>query len=150
MPTVYKAKSPFGRRTYKLEDGSITVSGDIPLKGDFEASFTPTDLDPHFEKLWLRSQFFGVGIFFTSISAIGYVLETAIFGLSEMSTLCLFTLTWLLIGSLILIIGLKKYQIVRFKTKAGVPALDLFEAGPMKSEFPDFLEQVLAAIKKKE
>ena len=36
----FNAKTPFGSRAYELDDVTVKVRGDIPLKGDFEITIT--------------------------------------------------------------------------------------------------------------
>jgi hypothetical protein len=152
MSITYEAKTPFGHRLYDLDEDTVSVRGDIPLQGRFEVTIALSDLDPRFERIWIRSQFFAVGMWFFAIGLIAYLIETTMVGMDGWGTACLFTLMWAFIGAVLLGVGLKKYQIGRFKTKAGVPAIDVFEEGPMKSTFPSFLSELVNRIspKKKE
>src|ERR1041385_2017617 len=123
MPITYEAKTPFGHRIYDLEGGTVAVRGDIPLKGRFEATIALADLDPRYDRIWIRSHFLTVGMWFFAAGLLGYLIETVLVGMDGWGTTCLFTLMWAIIGAVLLCVGWKRYQIARFKTKAGVPAL---------------------------
>ena len=142
----YEAKTPFGRRKYELLESVITAKGDIPLRGDFEVTLDLRDLDARYERLWLRSQFLSVGMFFFALGMIAYLIETAFIGMDGWSAPCLFTMMWAIIGAFIFFVSLKKYQMFRFKTKSGVPVLDLLEDGPMKDSFTAFVDELVKRI----
>jgi hypothetical protein len=142
----HEAKTPFGRRAYELQESVITAKGDIPLRGNFEVTLDLPELDPRYERLWLRSQFLTVGMWFFAVGMIAYLIETAFIGMDGWSEACLFTLMWAFIGVFLMIVSLKKYQILRFKTKSGVPVLDVFEDGPMKASFTEFVDELVKRI----
>lgn len=146
MTGSFKSKTPFGSRVYELDDSTVKVRGDIPLKGDFEIKITLRDLDPQYERLWIRSHFLVVGMWFFAIGILAYVVETAFVGMDGWGSACLFTLMWAFIGVVLVLVGKKKHQIARFKTRAGVPTVDVFEDGPMKVDFQGFVDELVARI----
>ncbi|WP_410968560.1 hypothetical protein, partial [Salmonella sp. SAL4443] len=90
------------------------------------------DLSPILDRLWLRGPYLTLGVWFAALGLGAYLVETAFIGMDGVSEACLFTFMWAVVGFVLMLVGLPKHQIARFKTKTGIAALDVFESGPTK------------------
>ena len=83
--------------------------------------------------------FFAAGMF-------AFLIETSAAKMDGFGLVGLITLFWIFASAALIFVGLKKYQLARFKTKAGVGVLEIFEDGPMKASFQVFLTETIRRI----
>lgn len=145
--TTYADKSPFGKRSYRLFSDRIVVRHNNTVSVEGEAVFALRDLRPEHDTISMRSPFLMAGVW---IALIAWLVYWALLELAHQDSLGTFPGFFLMlgfVGLLMIVLGLKKQRLVRFQTRAGVPAFDIFREGPRKNEFDAFIERLESEIR---
>ncbi len=140
----YADRSLLGKRYYEMRETTLVARGSNMISKQYEAELRYADLDPVYERLWIRTPILTTGIWLCIGGAIGYVLVAQIQSLQHLVALFI---TFMVGGLLCLLLGVRRIELVRFKSKAGVGLLDVVKAGPRKSEFEEFVAALQARIK---
>jgi hypothetical protein len=141
----YSDRSLFGKRTYELCEGSIFVRGTTTHGAKFEAKFEYSSLSSNPEKVWVRSPLLWAGM--TVVCMAGLSLTgLAIFEAQDKEFLRWMAYAAVTIGLGLALVSLRPIELSRFKSHAGVPAFDVFRAGPMKDQFDSFTHEIEVQI----
>ena len=139
----YADSSLFGRRRYELRENLIVVSGTTTGGSNFEAQIEYSDLNPIPERIWVRSPMVWGGLALVSMATL-ILIAFAVFQSQDKSFFVGFAYTIALIGLILALASLKRIEIARFKSTAGVTSLDVIRAGKQKAQFDSFVEELSA------
>lgn len=144
----YTDRSLFGKRCYELRDTAIFASGTTSSGSRFEVSIDYSDLNPNPERIWLRSPLLWGGV---GVVGISIVLLTAlgVFQAQDKAFLTGYAYVMAFTGVILMLMSLRKIEMVRFKSLSGVPSLDVFKVGPMKAHFDTFIYELQSRIQKR-
>lgn len=142
----YKDRSLFGKRGYELLDAAVHVSGTTSGGSRFEAQIDYAELNPTPEKIWLRSPLMWGGIAITSMATIS-LTALGVFQSQDKEFLTGLAYAMAFIGLFVALISLKKIELARFKSRAGVASLDIFRSGPDKLQFDAFVTELKNRIR---
>ena len=149
MSIEYKDVSSFGKRSYALIGDEILVRAVTISGSEHEVRLALHQLDPNYESMRVRGPLFVPLVFVALIGITGVSILSSVSSLSHITYpyyACLF------MGAFGLIFGalsLRRTRLVRFKNLSGVPAFDVFEAGPEKTRFDSFVAGIQDKIKER-
>jgi len=144
---TYSDKSHYGTRRYRLFADHIVVSHRDAIAGESEMTLRLKDLDPDYATVAIRSRFFYAGLW---LAPIPWLIYWALLELTRLDPFGRFAGLFLglgFAGLFMVAIGLRKQRFVRFRTRAGVPALDVFREGPTRAQFDGFVAKLTSLIR---
>lgn len=144
---TYADKSPFEIRSYQLFPDRIVVRHNNTVSVEAESVFGLRDLGPEHDTIRVRSPFLTAGVWIALVAGLIYWALIELTHQDSLGTFPGFFLMLGFVGLLMIALGLKKQRLVRFKTKAGVPAFDIFQEGPRKREFDGFIVRLQTEIR---
>lgn len=143
----YRDKSLLGKRNYELLEESISTTGASTLGATFETEIPYTDFKAKPEKLKILAPTFWSGIYILS-GGTAMITAVGIFQSQDKAFLTGLASAISFVGLFIVGIAFRKIELVRFRSKAGFPLLDIIKAGPLKGEFDSFVSELSARIQK--
>jgi len=143
----YRDKSLLGKRNYELHEDCISTEGVNPLGSSFETEISYADFKAKPEKLKILAPTFWAGIYIVS-GGTAMLTLVGIFQSQDKGFLTGLSYAIIFVGLVMAGIAFRKIELVRFRSKAGFPLLDIIKAGPLKNEFDGFISELSARIQK--
>jgi len=130
---------------FELYPDSIRAAGRAAF-GHFESTITLSSLDPNFDRLWVPRRLLYSSLFVFLIGLVG--LGIVVYGVNHGSFdyLAGFFGLLVLIGFAMALFNRRKVELVRFRSVAGVPMLDVARAGKRSGEFDAFVSALVKQI----
>jgi len=137
----YSDSSSLGRRHYELREASIHVRGTQTNGDSFEVEIPYKQINPFPEKLRVYSPFFRLGLCFFVFGVLALCLMRAM-DFAGKGTFFSAALGLVVFGAVMALLGLKKIEMIRFNSTAGVPCLAVIRAGRYKSHYQSFVSEL--------
>ena len=142
----YSDASSFGRRRFELRSDSIHVSGSQFNGTTFELELPYRELSPLPEKMKVYSPILKIGFWTTLIGILGIVIAS-VGQFNDEKPLFAMAYGPACIGFIMILLSLRKLEMIRFKSVAGVPALDIIKCGKFKSDYDSFVDELQKRIR---
>ncbi|WP_269539195.1 hypothetical protein [Cerasicoccus fimbriatus] len=145
----YVSYSGFGKREYFLTGQTLTIKGEVPQKGDFEASFNLKDTSPEFDRLNIRADL--PVVYFLVVGVIGfgaYLMETKVLNLDKFDVLPILTILFTCLWIMFMVVNaLQKHKIARFKNHSGTVLFDIISSITKVDTYDEFVAKTIDVIK---
>jgi hypothetical protein len=139
---VYRAKFRFTALRFELNEDSIRAVGSRSSV-DFDTTWPLVHLQDRFERFWIHSGLFYMGVFMVMMAGFLLVLLVTIIEMQDRQGSLL--RPYLLIGTLgagglaVALLNARKIEHARFLSKAGIPVLDIPRDRRGSDEFDPFV-----------
>lgn len=145
---TYTERLPQVRRTFHLFPDRVEIEAKWTLGKDYRTTVQLSGLTPQYKLHTIRNRWFKKAIMIGSLAAAAAVVFTRGDYPEWLRRNAL--LGWVVAAAcaLIAFITFPRRRFARFSQKSGRPGLDIFDAGPDRARFEEFLSQVQKRIRK--
>ena len=143
---TYSDKSLLGKRSYEIKDSVLYAEGSNLTNHAFKVELALADLNPNFERVWIRSPMMIAGLWIMIGGCVGYTLLDKL-AAGKAESIEGFCISLAFAGLFVLLVAMRRIEVVQFKSTAGVPLIMIVKAGKRKAEFDGFVGELQSQIK---